>query len=158
MEKSKQVEILEINQFSLESTGFYINKLSAHLQSSHLHINKPHKHNFFASILFTHGNGKHEIDFNSYEVKPSAVFFLSPGQTHNWNLSDDVEGIIFFHSQEFYEAHYIRDFLSDYALFSSLQKQSVLYLDQPMSSEIFVYLKNYTLCIFLSTLRRSSCY
>ena len=142
MTKFKNLNILGIKEFTIENSDIYVNTISNHLETSHLHINKPHKHNFFAAFFFTQGSGNHEIDFNSYEVKPNSIFLLSPGQTHTWQLSDDVEGIIFFHSQEFYEARYLHDFLSDYAFFSNVQNQADLYLDRHMSSEmIFLFQK-----------------
>jgi AraC family transcriptional activator of pobA len=119
---------LGLKQFDAKSTDFYVNTIANHLNTSHLHINKPHKHDFYAAFLFTHGTGYHEIDFNSYEVKPNTVFLLSPGQTHNWSLSDDANGVIFFHSKEFYESHYIHGLLSDYPFFSNVQNQAVIYL------------------------------
>ena len=136
MAKDGSLDVLVINQFTFESDDFYINRFAAHLKTSHLHINKPHKHNFFATILFTQGTGTHVIDFTSYEVKQNTVFLLSPGQTHNWELSEDVDGIIFFHSKEFYEVHYIHDFLSDYSFFSNMQNQAVLYLDTKMQGAV----------------------
>ena len=99
MASKSTLAVLGLRHFTREHPEFYVNTISSHLKTSHLHINKPHKHDFFAAFLFTKGSGKHEIDFNSYEVKPGAVFLLSPGQTHNWQLSGDAEGIIFFHSQ-----------------------------------------------------------
>ena len=136
MKKNKALDVLGIKQFNSESADFYINTISNHLKTSHLHINKPHKHDFYATFLFTKGSGFHEIDFNSYEVKENTVFLLSPGQTHNWALSDDTDGVIFFHSKAYYEAHYIHDLLSDYSFFSNIRNQAVLYLDSTTEAEI----------------------
>lgn len=136
MAKRVDLDVLDIDQFSIENSDFYVNIISKHLQTSHLHVNKPHKHNFYATFLFTKGSGIHEIDFNSFDVKPNTIFLLSPGQTHNWHLSNDVEGFIFFHSREFYEAHYIQDFLIDYTFFSNVQNQAVLYLDEERSGDM----------------------
>lgn len=136
MSKIDSLEVLGLKQFAVDKTQFYANTMSNHLHTSHMHINKPHKHNFYATFLFTRGTGYHEIDFNSYEVTPYTVFVLSPGQTHSWQLSEDVEGIIFFHSQEFYEAHYLRELLSDYPFFSNSYSQPAIYLDQNKTNEI----------------------
>ncbi|MBF6607162.1 MAG: helix-turn-helix domain-containing protein [Flavobacterium sp.] len=136
MARKNTLNVLGLKQFNADSSDFYVNTVSQHLKASHLHINKAHKHDFYASILFTAGSGIHEIDFNSYQVKPNSVFLLAPGQTHHWELSEDAEGIIFFHSKDFYESHYVRDLLSDYTFFSNVQNQGVLYLDQRMQEEI----------------------
>ncbi|HEX8561745.1 MAG TPA: helix-turn-helix transcriptional regulator [Flavobacterium sp.] len=130
------LKVLGLSEFSRTDPQFYANTISEHLKSSHLHIEKPHKHNFFAAFLFTHGSGIHEIDFSSYDVKPGAVFLLSPGQAHNWRLSDDVDGILYFHSQEFYESNYIYDPLYNYSFFSNISSRSALYLNKNRMIEI----------------------
>ena len=91
--------VLNINDFDFEgdTNQFYANQFSNHLYDFHKSITKPHKHDFFLSVLFTHGHGTHDIDFNTYDIKPGSLFFMLPGQTHDWTLSDDIEGYIFFH-------------------------------------------------------------
>lgn len=136
MQKTDKIKVLGLQQFGAENPRFYVKSLSNHLQTSHLHIDKPHKHDFFATVLFTHGSGLHEIDFNTFEVRPGSVFVLSPGQTHDWKLSADCEGIIFFHSQDFYDTHYLHDTLKEYPFFSFIQNQSAIFLDKDEMSEI----------------------
>ncbi len=64
------------------------------------------------------GSGTHEIDFNSYPIQPGSLFFMRPGQTHHWELSEKIEGYIFFHSQEFYNLLFPNRNVDDYPLFS----------------------------------------
>lgn len=119
----KKIEILGLDKFQGKNVlpEFYVNTLANHLVTSHLHIEKPHKHDFYATMVFTAGSGKHHIDFNSYEVRPGRVFAMSPGQVHHWELSQDADGFIFFHSKPFYEMRYADEKLSDYAFFSDLE-------------------------------------
>ncbi len=66
-------------------------------------VSYPHRHDDFYEILFvTQGKGVYTIDFEEYEIKPDAIFFLSPGQIHELELSDDVQGYIFLFSSSFY--------------------------------------------------------
>jgi len=130
------IKVLELNQFGNTNHDFYVNTLKDHLATSHLHIEKAHKHNFYATFIFTHGTGTHVIDFNSYEVKTGMVFLLYPGQAHSWELSADCEGLVFFHSREFYETHYINESLGDYQFFSSILGQAAIFLDQEKQFEI----------------------
>lgn len=127
-----KVTILDIQQFhdhdALEE--FYTNTLQDHLDTRHKDIALPHKHNFYLSVLFTKGTGIHEVDFTSYEVKLGALFFLNPGQTHHWDLSDDTEGFIFFHTQEFYDLHYINNSLNGFPFFYSMHHSSCVYLNE----------------------------
>ncbi|HEU0137480.1 MAG TPA: helix-turn-helix transcriptional regulator [Flavobacterium sp.] len=126
MAKTTSIKVLAIQQFNVAFSQLYVNTLSDHLRTSHLHINKPHKHDFYATMIFTKGSGIHEIDFRSYDVRPGSIFLLMPGQTHHWELSADADGIIFFHTQEYYETHYINQPLRDFPFFSSAQNIPVL--------------------------------
>ena len=115
----KVFPILNINDFDFkgETNEFYANKFSTHLTDFHTSITKPHKHDFYLSVLFTHGNGKHSIDFNTYDIKPGSLFFMLPGQTHDWELSDDMEGYIFFHTKSFYNLLFPNKKLDEYPTF-----------------------------------------
>jgi len=125
-----QIDILEIDTFRNGSlkNGFYVNRLSSHLRQSHHRINRPHKHDFYAVILFTSGCGTHEIDFASFQVKPGAIFFLSPGQTHNWQLSADAEGFVLFHTQEFFNGQYAKLGTENFVFYSGLSNISPIVL------------------------------
>lgn len=127
-----KVNILDIQQFHDHDTleEFYVSTLQNHLETRHKDIALPHKHNFYLSVLFTKGNGIHEVDFTSYTVKSGALFFLNPGQTHHWDLSEDTEGYIFFHTQEFYDLNYIDNRLSNFPFFYSMHHPSCVYLDE----------------------------
>ena len=114
----KQIDILGIDVFKSGGDGFYINRLSDHLRESHHHINRPHKHDSYVVVLFTAGSGIHEIEFDSFEVVPGAIFFLTPGQTHNWQLSADTDGFVLFHSAEFFNARFSGLGIDDFAFYS----------------------------------------
>jgi len=123
--------ILDIKQFEPGETRkeFYANTIENHIITNHRNIHKPHKHNFYLTVLFTQGSGIHEIDFTTYTVKPGSLFFLNPGQTHHWELSEDIRGYIFFHTQAFYDLHYNRIKIHNYPFFYSVQNAPFLYLD-----------------------------
>ncbi len=127
----KKVAILNISQFekynSLE--GFYSNTLEKHLITSHKDIYLPHSHNFYLAILFTQGSGSHEVDFNTYAVQPGSIFFLNPGQTHHWELSDDTKGYIFFHTQSFYDLQYTQASINRFPFYYSMHNLPCLYLE-----------------------------
>lgn len=121
---NKELPIYNIEDFNSE-TEFYCNELTLHLKEHHF-IHKPHKHDFFLIVLFTHGTGTHEIDFTSYKVTSGTVFMLRPGQTHNWKLSKDIDGYIFFHSKNFYDSIAISQKIHDYPFFSSIHNPPII--------------------------------
>ena len=115
------ISVLHINLFQSEKNApdFYFNTLKKHLVSSHKHIEKPHRHDFYVTVIFTKGTGIHEIDFQKYSVSEGSIFFLSPGQVHSWELSPDTDGYIFFFSQPYYEMHYVNQKLKNFPFFNS---------------------------------------
>ena len=127
----KKVSVLKMEQFQGKDSpeDFYANTLEDHLITRHKDIALPHSHNFYLAILFIEGTGIHEVDFTVYDVKPGALFFLNPGQTHHWELSDDTMGYIFFHTQAFYDLHYTSSRLSHFPFFFSMHNSPYIQLD-----------------------------
>jgi AraC family transcriptional activator of pobA len=119
----KILPVYDIDEFQYLGTAsnFYANTFRAHLKQ-HAHIIlAPHKHNFYVSVLFTRGSGTHEIEFNKYDVQPGKVFMMAPGQVHNWQFSNDIDGYIFFHTKEFFDLNFTYEKIENYPFFSSLR-------------------------------------
>lgn len=106
---------------------FYANDLRSHLES-HQFINPPHRHSTYIAVLFTNGSGIHQIDFVDYPVSAGAVFLLKPGQVHCWQLSEDVQGFVFFHTGEFYDSQFVGRKLEDFPFFYLQSNHPVVYL------------------------------
>ena len=116
------ISVLHIDLFQKgkNTSDFYFSTVQNHLIVGHRHLEKAHRHDFYATILFTKGSGIHEIDFQKYDVLPGSLFFMSPGQIHSWELSDDIEGYLFFCLQDFYELHYVNQKLRNFPFFGSV--------------------------------------
>lgn len=127
-----KLPVLNINQFKIEKgkEDLYASILSEHLVIHDAAINKPHKHDFYLIVLFTEGEGIHEIDFKTYPIKEGALFLIKPGQTHFWKFSEKVEGYIFFHSKSFYDFHFPNKRIMNYPFFHNYLNASVLYLEK----------------------------
>jgi AraC family transcriptional activator of pobA len=125
----KNLPVYNIENFRrpLHEKDFYADTFVSHLKQ-HKFVETPHRHDFFLAVLFTKGSGWHEIDFKSYPIKPGSVFFLSPGQTHGWKLSADINGYIFFHSRAFFDINFKSKKISDFPFFSSPFNSPVAYL------------------------------
>lgn len=117
----EEITILQMRDLTDDVKGadFYANTIPQHLITNHNHVEKPHRHDFYVCMIFTKGSGTHEIDFHSYEVGPGTVFMVAPGQTHSWVLSDDIDGYIFFHTQEFFDLYFVRETIREYPIFRS---------------------------------------
>lgn len=138
-----KVRILGIEEFGENGRrlkDFYCSDLKKHLQVHSKRITAPHKHDFFLVVLFTNGSGMHEVDFEKHEVTPGSIFMLSPGQAHYWELSADVEGVILFHTQEFFEVSFQKQAIYEFPFFQSVQNSSAIFLkpeDQTKASYTF---------------------
>ena len=62
----------------------------------------PHCHEFYELVYLTGGEGRHLIDFESYELEPPMFFFISPGQVHFWELLRPLEGFVMVFPEEFF--------------------------------------------------------
>ncbi|WP_419212212.1 AraC family transcriptional regulator [Maribacter sp. X9] len=141
----KHIPILNIDQFKLERiSGFYCNNLALHLEKNKSIVNTSHRHDFFLCVVFTDGEGVHEIDFESHVVQPGSVFFLRPGQTHRWEFNKRPDGYIFFHTQEFYEISFNNHELEQFPFYYSHTNPPYLHLTsnelnsiRPRFDEIF---------------------
>ena len=127
----EMINILDIKQFELDKNqkDFFVNQLPAHISENQSKITKPHKHNSYLAILFTKGSGRHEIDFNVFDIQPGSLFFLAPGQTHHWELSEDADGYIFSHTADFYDLHYSHNRIQQFPFFYSIQNTPLLTLE-----------------------------
>ncbi len=124
MKKLPVYGMAEFSEGNKESY-FYSNDLKTHLKT-HLFVNSPHKHSTYISILFTKGTGEHQIDFTNYLVKPGSVFLLNPGQAHCWKLSEDANGYVFIHTQEFYNGLYSNHKIENFPFFHLSQNQPLV--------------------------------
>lgn len=83
------IESFGIRQVSM--SGIRVEPLEVRVKPS---VPFPHRHDFWQIILITDGSGIHQIDFESYKVKPRQVFIIKPGQVHRWNMNSNIKGII----------------------------------------------------------------
>jgi len=86
------------------------------------HLKAPHRHSFYTFILVTAGGGSHDIDFTTYELKPSRLFLIAPGQVHAWNQLINVKGFVVLFTDGFVALSKGRKLMSNWPLFR---------LDQP---------------------------
>jgi AraC family transcriptional regulator, transcriptional activator of pobA len=99
---AEQLPVYSLDNFSSperRSQQFQVEVFDA---NRHFSVKYPHRHDFFEVLYLQKGSGYHVIDANKYEIKPPCVFFMSPGQAHKLELSNDIEGFIFIFTADFY--------------------------------------------------------
>ena len=67
------------------------------------HLTKSHRHNFYAFIINTSGDGSHIIDFQEHEIKPDRIFFINYGQIHSWIKMNKTTGFVVLFTKSFYD-------------------------------------------------------
>lgn len=125
----KQYPIYDVDSFSCGSVteDFYVNTLSNHLKT-HSFVETPHRHSSYLLLFFTHGSGKHEVDFDRYEVVPGSIFALQPGQLHHWDLSRDVDGYVVIYAQELYNLYFGQKQITDFPFYQSAKSKPEIVL------------------------------
>ncbi len=106
MKSSGNIPVYSLRSFSSserEGQQFQVEVFDA---NRHFAVRYPHRHDFFEVLYLAHGSGYHVIDGNKYEIKPPCVFFMSPGQAHKIEFSQDIHGYIFIFTPEFYLINY----------------------------------------------------
>jgi AraC-like DNA-binding protein/mannose-6-phosphate isomerase-like protein (cupin superfamily) len=100
--KSENIPVYSLHNFSSQgriSQQFQVEVFDA---NRHFSVKYPHRHDFFEVLYLSKGSGFHIIDGNKYEIQPPCVFFMSPGQAHKIEFSNDIDGYIFIFTSEFY--------------------------------------------------------
>ncbi|PJJ83131.1 helix-turn-helix domain-containing protein [Mucilaginibacter auburnensis] len=103
-----------------------INRFAAYL-AKHKNLFIPHKHSFYHLVYFTQGSGSQTIDFEYVPVKPHQIYFMVPGQVHNWNFEGNVDGYIINFSAGFFQSFLLKaGYLDELPFFSGIVADSVI--------------------------------
>ncbi len=61
---------------------------------------EPDRHTFHELLWIERGEGWHHIDFQSYEIRSDAFFYIAPGQIHLWQVSRRSVGQVVLFTDE----------------------------------------------------------
>ena len=96
-------------------------------KNPHLHV--VHKHSFYHLVYFTQGGGEHLVDFKTFKVQKGMIYFMRPGQVHNWHFKGAVDGYIINFSSTFFDSLSINSNISDqFSFFDGNLLNQVIYL------------------------------
>jgi AraC family transcriptional activator of pobA len=101
---------------------FDINGISAHTSSLGLlnaerfsiyraenpHLDVLHGHTFYHLLYFTKGSGSQIIDFEKFEITPGMIYFMKPGQVHQWFFQNEPDGFIINFSPTFFDSLFVQ--------------------------------------------------
>ncbi|WP_341222239.1 helix-turn-helix transcriptional regulator [Polaribacter atrinae] len=61
----------------------------------------PHRISFFALLIVTNGNGKHQIDLKDYNLSAGSVLKIAKGQVHAFQKNPKHEGFLIIFTENF---------------------------------------------------------
>lgn len=99
---AEQLPVYSLHNFSSPERKSQQFQVEVFDTNRHFSVKYPHRHDFFEVLYLAKGSGFHVIDSNKYEIHPPCIFFMSPGQAHKLELSQDIEGFIFIFNADFY--------------------------------------------------------
>ncbi|HTF04189.1 MAG TPA: helix-turn-helix domain-containing protein [Bacteroidia bacterium] len=89
----------------------------------------PHRHNFYELMVFTEGSGKHEIDFNEYDIEKNSVHFVSPTQVHKLK-SANARGYVICFREEFLQLNPGQSFIDTFQFYDFTQYSPVIKMEE----------------------------
>ncbi|MCU0416341.1 MAG: AraC family transcriptional regulator [Cytophagaceae bacterium] len=107
--------VYDICKFSLTQEEDIIIKRFAPYLKTLTKVHFPHRHDFYHLVFFTHGGGGHSIDFEQFKIQPFHVYFMVPGQVHDWSFEGEMDGYVINFSTVFFQSfllntHYLDQF------------------------------------------------
>ncbi|MCE6987838.1 helix-turn-helix transcriptional regulator [Dyadobacter sp. CY323] len=113
-----------------------LSRFSNYLEE-HQNLVFPHRHSFYHLVLFTEGAGTHTIDFTHFSVEPFQIYFMAPGQVHDWNFEGIPEGYVVNFSESFFRSFLLQpDYLDTFAFFRGDGTKCVLNIRENNREEI----------------------
>jgi AraC-like DNA-binding protein len=102
----------------------------------------PHRHTFYHILLFTHGSGTVNIDFEEFSLLPGRIYFMIPCQVHSWDISGDKEGYgVNFSDNVFLSFISNPEYLNQFPFLRGIPNESVLDLQGEALAEAIYFFK-----------------
>jgi AraC family transcriptional activator of pobA len=137
-----QLPIIKIENYKygsrVSSTDFHF----APLENMKSTLPYPHRHDFYHVVWVIKGTGHHIIDSVNYEVKPNTLFFMGPGQIHDFVLSDDAVGFAISFSAEFFAFKIQnRNSLTEIPIYDFENVTNALYMNEHQAQVLYPILE-----------------
>lgn len=116
-------------------SNFYIRKFKEHLNEN-CFLEDPHGHDFYLVLIITKGSGVHYIDSTKYDVKPGAIFIISPGQIHKWELGKETDGYVLFFTKKYFLLDFNSERLTSLPFLQSTFSQPHILLNEAQQKQI----------------------
>ncbi|MGC3947441.1 MAG: helix-turn-helix domain-containing protein [Chryseolinea sp.] len=108
MVNATQLPIISIKEASVPLNNVEGFSIGRHEEMGKSFLPTAHKHDFYLVFVVDEGSGVHSIDFQKHNVKNKTVFFLAPGQAHQWKLHETTSGYQIMFSADYLPAQHTR--------------------------------------------------
>lgn len=131
------IPIYDIENFkAYKNDGILVSRFGYYAEQ-YQHLHAAHRHSFYHLVFFTNGTGSQQIDFKKFEVKPGLIYFMIPGQVHNWNFSSTPDGYIINFSADYLSSFLLKaDYLANFSFFSGQPDLQVLTLSETVQQKL----------------------
>ncbi len=86
-------DICNLNTEKNSNELFSVDRFRGYVDSNP-HLQEVHSHNYYHLVYFTEGSGEHLIDFEKFEAKSGTMYFMKPGQVHQWYFKEEYDGFV----------------------------------------------------------------
>ena len=86
-------DICNLNTEKNSNELFSVDRFRGYVDSNP-HLQEVHNHNYYHLVYFTEGSGEHLIDFEKFEAKSGTMYFMKPGQVHQWYFKEEYDGFV----------------------------------------------------------------
>lgn len=130
------IPIYDICSLTQKQDDILINRFAPYLKS-HRNLHLPHKHSFYHLVFFTKGGGSQTIDFQQVPVRPFQVYFMIPGQVHNWAFEGEVDGYIINFSVPFFQSFLLKaNYLEEFPFFTGIINDAVIDIPADLQAKV----------------------
>ncbi|MCC8424598.1 helix-turn-helix domain-containing protein [Mucilaginibacter sp. UR6-11] len=120
------IPMYDICSLTQRQDDLLISRFAPYLKS-HRNLHLAHKHSFYHLVFFTKGGGSQTIDFQQVPVKPNQIYFMIPGQVHNWAFKGEVDGYIINFSVPFFQSFLLKaNYLEELPFFTGIINDAVI--------------------------------
>lgn len=131
------IPVFELQQIEgTKDADVLIDRFSDYLKRNN-HLFTTHRHSFYHLVYFTKGSGTQLIDFEKHPIVPGMIYFMSPGQVHNWQFDTPPDGYILNFESNFFNAFLAdADYLQKFSFFNSALDANVFLLSENEQNEV----------------------
>jgi AraC-like DNA-binding protein len=98
----KQAPIIPLSKFPGKSLPFKVQTIKNFTEEQDEINEGPHSHNYYEMVWLTGGQGTLHTDMQEHLIDHNTIFFLKPGQPHEFRILPEMEGFVFSFTDGFF--------------------------------------------------------